>query len=217
MPYSPTDAISFGWQKFSANVGQWLIAGLLVVAVSILFGVFSYVVEPSADPYETNPFASMFSIPAILINFVSTLATYLLSAYFYRGALDEAEGRKFDIGSTMSRVPLGPALLTSLLVSVGTTIGMILCFLPGIIFGFLAWFSLLFVIDKGLDPIAAITASINLIWKNIGQTLLFGLLAIVVIIAGACLCGLGLFVAYPVTLIATAYTYKKLQNEPVAS
>ncbi len=215
-PFSPTDAIGYGWKKFKDNAGQWVIAGLAVFAVMVLFGVLSWVVQPDIGAGETNPFAG-FNISTSLVNILSTLVGFVISGVLYRGALDETEGRKFNLGETISRVPLGPVVLTSLLLSVGTTIGLVLCILPGLIFSFLSYFSLLFVVDKNQDPITAIKSSITLISANIGPALLLALLLILIIIAGACLCGLGLLVAYPVSAIAATYAYKVLQNEPVAN
>ncbi|SKB09739.1 Uncharacterized membrane protein [Aeromicrobium choanae] len=215
-PFSPTDAIGYGWRKFSANAGQWIIAGLAIFAVSVIFGLFSFLVQPDIDANETNPFAG-FNFASIVVNLLSTLATYVISAFIYRGALDETEGRPFSLADTFSRVPVGPVILTSLLVSIGITIGLVLCVLPGIIFAFLSYFALLFVVDENQSPVDAITSSVKLVSANLGQALLLALLSFVIVLIGACLCGLGLLVAYPVVTIATAYAYKKFRDQPVAA
>jgi len=211
-----TDAIGFGWRKFSGNVGQWIIAGLAIFAVSVIFGIISFAVQPSIDADEVNPLAG-FSLGSLVVNLLSTLASYVITAFIYRGALDETEGRPFSLADTFSRVPIGAAILTSLLVSIGVTIGLVLCVLPGVIFAFLSYFALLFVVDKSHSPVDAITASVRLVWANLGQSLLLALLSFVIILVGACLCGIGLLVAYPVVTIATAYAYKKFQDQPVVA
>ena len=63
----------------------------------------------------------------------------------------------------------------------------------------------------------AITSSVKLVSANLGQALLLALLSFVIVLIGACLCGVGLLVAYPVVTIATAYAYKKFRNQPVAA
>jgi uncharacterized membrane protein len=45
--------------------------------------------------------------------------------------------------------------------------------------------------------------------------LLYYILAAVVVIIGALLCGVGLLVAGPVVLLGFAYTYRRLQGQPV--
>lgn len=188
---------------------------MAVFAVFVVFAVLSWIVQPSVDAGETNPFAS-FNFASIVVNLLSTIVGYVVSGFLYRGALDETEGRKFSLGDTLSRVPIGPVILTSILVSIGVTIGMVLCVLPGVVFAFLSYFALLFVVDKNQSPIDAIKSSISLIAANFGQALLLAVLAILVIIVGACLCGVGLLAAYPIATIAAAYAYKRFQDQPVA-
>ena len=82
---------------------------------------------------------------------------------------------------------------------------------------FLTSFTLHFIIDKDMGAIDAIKASISFVMANIGTliVLLPGLIAAYIV--GALLCGVGLLVAIPVVVIATAYAYRTLQGEQVAA
>ncbi len=51
---------------------------------------------------------------------------------------------------------------------------------------------------------------------HLGDTVVFYLLGIVVLIVGAILCLVGLLVAAPVLLIAAAFTFRKLSGEQVS-
>ena len=82
---------------------------------------------------------------------------------------------------------------------------------------FLAQFTILYVVDKQLDAVPAIKASVELVTKNLGNTFIYCLLAAVVLFVGAILCGIGLLIAAPVALIGLACTYRRLQNEPVVA
>jgi uncharacterized membrane protein len=62
----------------------------------------------------------------------------------------------------------------------------------------------------------AIKASVSLVTSRIGETILFYLLAAVVLVVGAILCLVGLLAAVPVVLAGAAYTFRVLNNEPVA-
>ena len=212
-PFSATDAIGYGWAKFGSNAGQWLLAGLAIVVVSIVFGILSWLVQPD-DLADGNPAAAL-NLGGAAVNLISTLVGYLITAFVYRGALDETEGRRFTLAGTFERVPIGNAILTSLLVSIGVTVGLLLCVVPGIVFAFLSYFALLFVVDRNESPVQAIKSSISLVSANVGSSLLLALLSILILIVGFCLCFVGLFVAYPVVTIATAYAYRKFQNQPV--
>jgi uncharacterized membrane protein len=106
-------------------------------------------------------------------------------------------------------------VIASLIIAAATFVGTLLCYVPGLIVGFLAQFTLLFIVDKQMKAVDAIKASIKLVTDNLGNTILFYLLALVVLFVGAILCGVGLLVAAPVALIGLAYTYRRLQGEPV--
>ena len=68
-----------------------------------------------------------------------------------------------------------------------------------------------------MGAIDAIKASFEFTKANAGNVILWFLLSLVAWFVGALLCGVGLIVAIPVVLIGTAYTYKTLNNEPVAA
>ncbi len=214
-PFDAPTAISYGWTKFRANAGQWLLAGLAIFVVIIAFSFLSVVSQPEVSPTETNPFAA-FSLGSVVVNLLSTIVGYVITGIVYRGALDETEGRPFSFGDAMSRVPIVPVIITALLVGIGVTVGMFLCVIPGLVFAFFSYFALLFVVDRDESPVDAIKSSFSLVAANAGQALLLALLCFVIVLLGACLCGLGLFVAYPVVSIATAYAYKRFQHLPTA-
>ena len=48
------------------------------------------------------------------------------------------------------------------------------------------------------------------------KQLMVSALAVLVVIAGAILCGVGLLVAIPIAVIGTAYTYRRLHGQQVA-
>ncbi len=109
----------------------------------------------------------------------------------------------------------GQVAIAAVLIGVATAIGSFLCYVPGLIVGFLMMFTLLFIVDKQMQAIDAIKASIKLVTDNLGQTIVWALLAIVVYIVGFVVCCVGLLVAIPIILIGLAYTYRRLQDEPV--
>jgi uncharacterized membrane protein len=213
-PFSPTDAIAYGWGKFVANPGQWLLAGLAIFAVTVLTSVVSWLVEPSMSTSTANPFGG-FNLVGSLGNLLSLFVSFIISGFVYRGALDETQGRRFDLADTIARVPVGPVLMTSLLLSVGVAVGLMLCIVPGLIVALLSYFALMFVVDQHQSPVDAISSSVKLVSANVGTTLLLALLSGAIVLVALCPCGLGLFVAYPVLSIAAAYAYRRFQGQPV--
>ena len=231
-PYSPTEAISYGWKKFIASPGTLLIpmivAWLGVVAVAVVvnlllqatvLGTHDCTKTINGVPFTGQCSAGFFTreVFSALGSTVIFLVLQILTAGIWRGALRVTDGHGFGVGELFKGFDVGQVILASVLVAAGTFVGLVLCIIPGIIFAFLAQFTIAFVVDRQLTAVDAIKASIQLVRENVGPTLLYFLLAYVVIIVGACLCGIGLLVAYPVALLGYAYTFRRLQHEPVVA
>ena len=129
--------------------------------------------------------------------------------------LDIADGKPVTIGSFFQPRNLGMALLAALLVGVISAVGSFLCFLPGLIFGFFAQFTVPFVIDRSLSAIKALTASFSTVASNIGPALLAWLVGVAATIVGALVCGVGLLVAVPFAALILIYAYRKLSGGQV--
>ena len=95
-------------------------------------------------------------------------------------------------------------------------VGLLLCVIPGLIIWFLTIFTPFYVIDKNLAPTEAIANSIALVRRHAGKLILFCLVAWLVYLLGAIVCFVGLLVSIPVAMVATAYMYRRIQDESVA-
>jgi uncharacterized membrane protein len=146
--------------------------------------------------------------------FVS-LITQALGAGLIKNALNVVDGKPASVGEIGAWATKGPVIVTALIVAVATAIGTVLCYVPGIIVGFLLNWAMFYVVDQGMAPMDAIKASINFSTSHLGDTIVFYLLGIVVVIVGAVLCLVGLLVAIPVLLIAAAFTFRVLNGQQV--
>lgn len=211
------DAISFGWRKFSANPGVWIVfvvVALLVQAlINGIFNGFDVAVQDTDD----FTFTSAFSAAGLIGSVVSAIVGYLLQAAFVRGALSEVDGQKPALGTFLQFGPIGAVILTGLLVGIGTSVGLVLCILPGLVFAFLTWWAMPFVVDRNQDAITAIKSSFTAIKSNAGTLILLALALIGINILGALLCGLGLLVSIPVSIIASTYAYRITTGGPVVA
>ncbi|WP_244931396.1 hypothetical protein [Nocardioides sp. W7] len=202
--YSVGTAWSYGWSKFTANVGQILIAVLVLVGVQIVAQILGYIVDD-----------------ALVLRWVFSLAAWVLSmiigAGIVRAALDITEGKTVNAANILAPHKLGEVVIASLLTGVATFIGLILCVLPGLAVMFFTSFTLYFLMDREeLGAIDAIRASFDFTWNNASNVIVWFLVSLATWFVGALLCGVGLIAAVPVVLIGTAYTYKKLTGQPVA-
>lgn len=224
-------ALSYGWKKFQEDAAQWIIAGLILfvgigVAYGIGFVIMAVLTSPAECSYDPNTFAttcddgSGFIVGMIAVAILIALilfVTLVIGAGIIRGALGVAEGRPFRVGEVFKFENIGPVVVTSLLVAAGTFVGYLLCFLPGIAFAIAASYSLYFVVDKGMAPVEAIKASINLVKDNLGTALVWAIVGGLVAGAGGIACGVGVLVTYPIYFLGSAYTYKKLTGQQVVA
>lgn len=228
--YSPTEALSYGWRKFSGSPGTLLIpmivvfVGIVVVAAIVEFAIvgtmlsthdctktiFGQSVQTQCSPgFITQLFGA--GLAAALINLVAQL----LAAGLYKGATHVTDGKPFSLGQMFEGWDKMQVVIAAAIIAVATLIGTLLCYFPALIVGFLTQYTLLFIVDQQLSGVDAIKASIKFVTDNLANTLIYYILAVIVLFVGAILCGIGLLVAAPVALIGLAYTYRSLQNQPV--
>lgn len=216
-PFSAPGAISYGWRKFKENWGVWVLATLALLLASIVLSIFvSVVFSVLGLISSTDPFAVEFSVGGVISDFLTTFVSYLIYAVLYKGALDTADGQRFDPMSTISRLNLGAVVSLALLLALGSTVGLALCVLPGIVFMFFSWFAMFFVVDTNQGAVDSIVSSFKLVTENIGNSLLLALLSFLVMVAGILACCVGIFVTIPVATIASAYAFRKFQGQNVA-
>ncbi|HYG93989.1 MAG TPA: hypothetical protein VD859_10425 [Nocardioides sp.] len=221
--------VSYGWNKFQQNMAQIIIAALAVVVGIIAIAVVGFIIVgaiTSSGECEFDQFGNLecddgtpFIVSMILfllVYFLIFLFGQIVGAGLIRGALAITEGRPFQASEVFKFDKIGPVVVTSLIVGAATFVGLILCYLPGLVIMFATSYSLYFVIDKGLAPMDAIKASVNLVKENLSSTLIWYIVGGLIASVGAIVCGIGLLVTLPIMLIGTAYTYKTLTGQPVA-
>ncbi|MFJ2668693.1 hypothetical protein ACIO14_30540 [Nocardia fluminea] len=218
-PAGPTlgvgDAIGYGWTKFKDNALVWIgmvvVAFLIQAVISFLFGLGN-----SGDTDYDGGVSFGFGLWQILGTIVSTVIGYLISAAFVRGSLHETDGNKPGFGSFFQFTNVGAVIIAGLLVGLATGIGLLLCVLPGLVVAFFTWWTMQFVIDRDQDGVTAIKSSFSAISSNAGPLLLLALALFGINIVGALLCGIGLLVTIPLTIIASTYAYRVVTGGPVA-
>jgi uncharacterized membrane protein len=95
---------------------------------------------------------------------------------------------------------------------VAVAIGLVLLIVPGLIAMVLFMFSTFLVIDRGLGPIDALKASMEMTRGNRWPLFGFILLCLLILFVGVLALGVGLLVAAPVAGIAFAYAYRLLSG-----
>jgi uncharacterized membrane protein len=228
--YSPTEAFSYGWAKFKARPSDLLVPILIVLVVVIVLQVVvqlilratllstsdcTTTVLGQSVTTQCGPGFFVSLLGAGLAGLVISLVTQALGAGLIKNALNVADGKPTSVSEIGTWAANGRVITAALIVAVVTFVGTLLCYIPGIIAGFLLNWTMFYVVDKDMSPVDAAKASVKFATDHLGNTVVFYLLGIVAIIVGAILCLVGLLVAVPVLLIAAAYTFRRLNGEQV--
>lgn len=228
--YSPTDALGYGWRKFVASPATLLVPMIVVLVVLVVVSVLIefLVIHTIAGTHactrtvfneqvrtQCGPGFFVRAFAGAIASGLIFLVWQILAAGLYKGALNVVDGKPFSVGQLFDGFDKTQVVIAGVLVAIGVAIGSLLCYFPGLIVGFLTQFTLFFVVDKQMGAVDAIRASVSMVTQHLGDTILWYILAAVVSFVGAILCGVGLLVAAPVVLIGFAYTYRRLQHEPV--
>lgn len=216
--YEAPQALGYGWRAFQAFLGPLLgataLALVVPVAIQLIGGIvgageiFSASVSDGGFDFDFNPMAVVFNI-------LASAASLVLTAGLIRMAFDVVDGGRPDFSTMFSRFDVVQVIVAAILLGIATSIGLLLCIIPGVVVMFLTWFTNYFIVAKGEDAISAIRSSISFVSSNAGSMLLLALLSILAMIAGGLACGVGVLVAYPVVTVAAAYTFRYLQGEPI--
>jgi uncharacterized membrane protein len=227
-PFNVGDAFGYGWKKFTENVGPILIAMLVFMLIgAVLYGLqilFQSLTSPETTVVTgENGFVVSSSstgflgvMVSLVFGVISLIWSYVVQAAFARGGLALTEGRPLVLGELLTLNKIGRIILAGIILGVLTFIGFLLCILPGLIIAFFGAFFVYFILDQDLGAWESIKASFSFVKDNIGNLLLLLILTWIALFVGALLCGIGLFVAVPVSVIAQAYAYKVLRGQPVA-
>lgn len=213
------DGFRYGWQKFTQNVGPILLALVAYAAILIVASIvfFSVLVGTGATTDGDIGAAGVAGLGFgfVVFTLIILVLALLAQAGIIRGALAITHGRQVTVGDFFSFSRIGAVLVTVLLVGLASTIVSFTGVGP-IIVSFFGQFALLFVIDKGLGPIEAIKASVQLAIRNFAPAILLFVFVYLATAAGAIVLLVGLLVAVPVSMIATAYVYRRLIGEQPA-
>ncbi|GED12004.1 hypothetical protein [Cellulosimicrobium cellulans] len=214
------DAFSYGWNKFTQNVGVILggvltyvavLAGLSVAFWAILVGTAQTTVDPVTGEVSTaGGFA--FGFGTFLFVAVLVVLGFLVQAAVVNVSLLVTRGKKLEYADFFRYPNLGTVILVALLIGLATGVLAITIVGP-IVFVFFAQFTLFYVIDKKLGVFDAFKASFTVVSRNLGTVVLLFLGVYLAQLVGTLLCYVGLLVALPVAQIATAYVYRRLNAE----
>lgn len=230
--YSPVTAIQYGWAKFAKSPATLLVPALVLLVVflvieAVIYWILNVTLLGTHDCTRTifgtevdtqcGPGLAVRLLGAALSGGIATFLQAVFGAGLVKSALNVVDGREVNVGDIFSYAGKAEVVSTAAILGALSFVGTLLCYFPAIIVSFLTAFTMFYVVDKGLSGVDAVKASVSLVTSKIGETILFYILAAVVLIVGVILCLVGLLAAVPVVLAGAAYTFRVLNNEPVTA
>ncbi|GAA1867886.1 hypothetical protein [Myceligenerans crystallogenes] len=225
------EALSFAWQKYTGNALLWILFVLLLVVANLVFNSGSLSTDNVAEVQQSMRSPGEAGFPALVravltfagtglglvLGLIGVVASGILQGMGTAAALDEAGGAKPTFAGLFRPRNLGMIVVAALLLVVAQAVGAALCGIGLLVVAVFAVFTYQGVIDKDQNAWAAFTASFRLVGRNLGPVLLLELALLGINVLGALLCGLGLLITIPVTLIALAFAYRRLAGGPVVA
>ena len=204
-PMSVGDGLSWAWSKFKDNA-LILVVGFGVWAILSNLG-FDSRVELNGEEYGFSYGIPFWGYVAPVVRLFSAIVAANMS-------LKVASGRQLEWNDIFSFPNFGASLLASFLTAVATGVGLILCFIPGIIMAFLLYYSVYFTVDKGMDGIAGMKASWATLSSHVGELFPFALTGVGLYFIGA-ITLIGWLVTVPLVMLLSAYSYVRIQGYDV--
>lgn len=228
--FSVGEGLSWAWNKFTKNAVPLVVATLVFGLISLVVGWLGNMALQAISPetftaYETGgdlieTTTTSFSVASFAVAALSTIISIVVggvvASAYYPGLLDVADGRPVSIGSFFRPRNIAAVVLAAVIIGVATYIGTMLCIIPGLIVTVFALFAEFAIIDRNISAMEGIKTSIGIAKANFGQTLLAWLISLLLMVAGALLCGVGLLVTAPLASLFLVYAYRKLSGGTVA-
>lgn len=195
--FSIGEAYRFGWQATWANIGFLLGFMVLALVIQYLPGLLS---EATKDLPLVSVFLSIFSF---VINVIVGMG-------FVKTGLRLASNEKGDLSDLYAHWPLFLRFLgVTILSGLAVMGGFLLLIIPGIIIAIRLQFAQYLLVDKNTGVMESLKKSWEMTKGVTLKLFLFGLVGILINLAGFLCLIIGLLAAIPTTLIASAYVYKK--------
>jgi predicted nucleic-acid-binding protein len=203
--FSKKQALKFGWETVTGNIGFFIGLSLVVFVVVYVPAFVSSVTE------KTYPVISF------IFSLISNILSMIVGMGFIKIALKFYDKQKADFDDLFSCAKqFFPYLLSAILMTLAVIGGIIVLIVPGIILGLQLQFFAYFIVDKKTGPMQALKESSRITRGQKWQLFLFALLTVLVNIAGLLCLVVGLLVTIPLTSLAYAYIYRKLEQGEVA-
>jgi hypothetical protein len=207
-PWEVGEVFRAAWELFKPNWGP-LCAGVFVAGfIGMLPQQVPTVLQVAGVLPEDS---TLLRALAVVTAIIAWLLREFFAAGFTRaclGTVRTGTTRFGDLFGAGGRYV--PYVIASLVTTLATAFGFVLLIVPGVILALGLWMTGFFLLDRGLDPIAAIRASWEASRGQKGAFFVLALAELGVIILGFSACCVGFFAASMVALLARTVVYLRV-------
>ncbi len=201
--FSKGEAIRFGFEKAKKHLFFFVVLFLIWIGVSAVYGAlhFAVITQTGVEGY-------------FLLNLVNWIFSSILTLGMIDIALKIADNKKAEYKNLffLNWKLLFVYIIANLVRSIATVVGLLLLIIPGIIIALKLQFIDYLIVDKKMG-----FEAFNKSWemtKGVKWNLfVFGILLALINILGFLALIVGLFVTLPLSMVATAFVYKKLVSQ----
>lgn len=177
----------------TAQTGRWISAGWDLVKGDLM------------------PFILMTLVFLVVTNCVPIVLQGTMMAGFHIACIRKMMSGRTEVGDLFKAFNyFGATLLAFLVVTVFTFLGLLLCFIPGLVVAAMYLFTYLFIVDKKMEFWPAMQASHALVRKDYFGFSLFLLTLLLINVVGALACFVGVLVTVPLSYGAITAAYRDL-------
>ena len=200
--FSIAEALRFGWRTTLDNLGYFLSIGFLYLVITVAL---------NGAVYKVNAYSEGW---AFLAGIVALVAGMIMDVGLAAISLRFADGRTARVSDLFIHYPLAPTyFIATLLATLIVLVGLVLLIVPGIFLLILFLFYAYPIVDEGAGAVAALRRSAATTRGARWRLFLFGLLTVLINVAGFLCLVVGLLLTVPATLLAYAYAFRQLQAQ----
>ena len=201
--FSIKEALSFGWAAFKGRV--WFFVGLLALVAALT------VIPRAAIDRISSPWL------AVPLGIALQLFQWFLVVGLIKISLAVCDNAEVSVSDIFSGSPVYVKyVLATILYGLIGLVGLVLLIVPGVILLIMYGFYSYLIVEKDLGPVDALKRSAAVTQGARWWLFVFGLAVGLLNVAGALALFVGLFVTVPVSLVATAFVYRKLLSQTEA-
>jgi hypothetical protein len=220
--------IGEGWEMYQKQMGNWILISLvgfilsLIPTVPVIFFMLASM-RGNSDPQDLMSVLRASGV-SVLTQIIAGVISWVTQAFTYSGyynvAFKQLKGEEISLSDFFGGLQYFiPSLAVSALIGIFILIGNFFCCL-GFIFQLLTigivLFTYPFIVERKLNPIEALKESANISMRNIVMFTLFAIVAHIVGLSGALLCGVGVILTLPILFCTVACAYRDCTGLPSA-